>query len=70
MRFAVYLVLVVVAAIAAFSGNLLLALALGGAKALLVGVEYMELRTAARAHALVFALTIVAFVAGLGLIAA
>jgi hypothetical protein len=33
-------------------------------------MEYMELRKAARPHALAFALTIVAFVAGLGLIAA
>lgn len=55
----VYAALLCLAVLAAFSGRLELALALGGAKALLVGAQYMELRHADRRHALLFAATIV-----------
>ncbi len=70
MRLAVYLVLVCMAIGAAVAGELWIALALGGAKALLVGVEYMELRHAARAHALGFALGIVVLALGLAAVQA
>ncbi|MDQ3033184.1 MAG: hypothetical protein M3Y87_12265 [Myxococcota bacterium] len=62
MRALVYLALLGLALSAALSGQLALALALGGAKALLVGAEFMELRRADRRHALGFALMIVALV--------
>lgn len=66
MRLAAYLVLVTLAASAALSGDLFVAIALGGAKALVVGAEYMELRRAARLHAIAFALAVAALVTGLG----
>lgn len=64
MRALVFAVLLVLAVAAALSGHVHVALALGGVKALLVGVEFMELRHAARRHALGFA----ALVAGLVLV--
>jgi len=60
MRAAVYLVLLALAVVTAFSESLSLALALGGAKALLVGAEYMELRRADLRHALGFGVGIIA----------
>lgn len=65
VRIAVYVVLVVLAIGAVVSGELAVALALGGAKALLVGAEYMELRQAHRAHALGVALGLAVLVIGL-----
>ena len=55
MRVAVYLLMMLVAVIAVIEGEIALALALAGVKALLVGVGYMELRSAARSHMLGFA---------------
>ncbi|MGM0575503.1 MAG: hypothetical protein ACQEXJ_07210 [Myxococcota bacterium] len=54
MRAAAYLVMVALLLAAVASGQLVLALAIGGAKALVVGLEFMELRHAARAHAVGF----------------
>ncbi|HEY8431440.1 MAG TPA: hypothetical protein VIL20_23830 [Sandaracinaceae bacterium] len=51
MRAFVYVILLALAVGSAVHGRIALALALGGAKAVLVGIEYMELRGAARAHA-------------------
>jgi hypothetical protein len=65
VRLAAYVVLVALAIAAVFAGELWIALVLGGAKALLVAFEYMELRHAARAHAVVFALGMVVLVVGL-----
>lgn len=56
MRLAVYVVLITLAVVAVVHGQLALALAIGGAKAALVGLEYMELRQAARPHAIGFVL--------------
>lgn len=61
MRLAVYLVLVGLAVASVASGWVVVALALAGVKAVLVGLEYMELRHAHPAHA-------VGFVAGLVLL--
>jgi len=60
MRAAVYLVLLALAVVTAFSEHFALALALGGVKALLVGAEYMELRHADLRHALGFGVGIIA----------
>lgn len=61
MRLATYLALVLLAVLSVAAGQLRLALGLAAAKSLLVGWEFMELRTAAWPHRLAFA----AFVAGL-----
>lgn len=50
MRLAAYLVMVVLASVALATGEIALALSIGGAKALIVGVEFMELRHAAWPH--------------------
>lgn len=63
MLFATYLTLVLLAVASAAGGHLRLALILAATKALLVGLEFMELRHAARAH-------MVAFVAYVGLVVA
>lgn len=65
MRVAVYIVLISLAVAAMASGHLAVALTLGGAKAALVGVEYMELRRAARLHALAFVLGMAALTSAL-----
>lgn len=62
MRALVYGALLLLALVSISVGQLHLALALAGTKALLVGAEYMELRSAARPHALGFALVVVALV--------
>ena len=62
MRFLVYLALLGLALGAVALGDLHAALALAGAKTLLVGAEYMELRGAARPHALGFGLAVAALV--------
>lgn len=69
MRVAVYLVMMLVAVIAVIEGELALALALAGVKALLVGVGYMELRHAARSHMLGFAAGVTALTGVLVVIA-
>jgi len=62
MRAVVYLALLALALGAVLTGELRVALALAGTKALLVGAEYMELRSAARLHALGFAALIAVLV--------
>lgn len=70
MRVAVYLVMMLVAVIAVIEGEIALALALAGVKALLVGVGYMELGHAARPHMLGFVAGMAALTGALVLIAA
>ncbi len=53
-RLAVYVVLVALALASVVSGKIALALAIAGLKTLLVGLEYMELRHAHRAHLAAF----------------
>ena len=65
MRIAVYVALVALALAAAATGELTIALAIGGVKAALVGAEFMELRHAARAHGLAYAAAIAVLVLGL-----
>jgi len=65
MRFAAYVLMIGLLGIALYTGDIALALAAGGAKALLVGVEFMELRHAARAHLVGFALFTIALTGGL-----
>lgn len=62
MRALVYFALLALALGAVLTNELRLALVLAGTKALLVGVEYMELRSAARLHMLGFAAVIAALV--------
>ncbi len=50
MRVAAFLVMCALAVVSVIEGQLALALALGGAKAILIGAGYMELNQAARAH--------------------
>lgn len=50
MRVAAFLVMCALAVVSVIEGRLALGLAFGGAKAILVGVGYMELRHAARVH--------------------
>lgn len=64
-RFAVYVTLVGLALASVASGRFAIAIALAGAKALLVGLEYMELRHAHRAHLAVFAAWAVVLVTAL-----
>ncbi|MCZ7678114.1 MAG: hypothetical protein M5U28_04800 [Sandaracinaceae bacterium] len=68
MRIAVYVLLIALAVAAVAAGHLALALAVGGAKAALVGIEYMELRRAARLHALAFVLGMAALTGALVLL--
>ena len=53
-RLAVYLVLVALAVASVASGQNAVALTVAGVKTLLVGLEYMELRHAHRAHLAAF----------------
>lgn len=64
MRLAAYVLMLVLLAAAMVSGDLRLALAAAGLKAIVVGLEFMELRHAARGHMVGFVLGIAA-VAGL-----
>lgn len=61
MQLATYLTLVLLAVASAAYGHLRLALVLAAIKALLVGLEFMEVRHAARGH-------LAAFVAYVGLV--
>lgn len=65
MRLGAYFGLVNLAVIAAMSGDLRIALALGGAKAAIVGSEFMELRHANRAHAIGYMVAVALVVLGL-----
>lgn len=64
MRLVTWLALVGLSVAAVGAGRLHVALALGAAKALLVGLDFMELREAARPHAAAW----VAFIAGVTLL--
>lgn len=63
MRAATWVLLVTLSCVSVASGRLHLALALAAVKAVVVGLEFMELRHAARAH-------LVAFVGFVGLVTA
>lgn len=65
MRKVAFAVMIVLAIISILEGQLALALLFAGLKALIVGLEYMELRRAARPHAVGFALAVVALTVGL-----
>ena len=65
MRRIAFAVMVVLAIVSILEGQLALALLFGGLKALIVGLEYMELRRAARPHAIGFALAVIALSVGL-----
>jgi hypothetical protein len=54
MRIGAYIAMVLLVVGAVASGNMALALAVGGAKTAIVGVEFMELRQAARPHMVAF----------------
>ena len=60
MRAVTYLIMVVLVSAALFTGQIVLGLIAGGIKALLVGLEFMELRHAARPHAVVYTLWVLA----------
>jgi hypothetical protein len=60
----------VLAIISVVDGHLKLALAFAGLKAVMVGFGYMELRSAAYAHAVSFTLAMLALAGGLMLAAA
>lgn len=65
MRAAVFVTLIALAVAAATTGSLALALGLGGLKAALVGAEFMELRHAARPHAVAYVAVIAVLVLAL-----
>jgi hypothetical protein len=67
MRLATWLALVGLSVASVASGRLPVALVLGGVKALLVGLEFMELRHAARVHAAAYGLFLALLVAVLEL---
>lgn len=67
MRVAVYIVMVGLVVSAVAAGEIGIALVAAGAKTALVGLEYMELRHAARPHAIGFVFGAVALT---GLLAA
>jgi len=66
-RFTVYAALVALALGSVASGRFAIALALAGLKALMVGLEYMELRHAHRAHLAAFAGWVLTVVVALGI---
>lgn len=67
MRLATWLALVGLAVASVRAGRLDVALGLAGVKALVVGLEFMELRQAARLHAAAWALFVAALVGVLAL---
>ena len=69
MRLATFIVMAVLAVISVTEGNLRLALIFAGIKAVLVGVGYMELRSAAYVHLVGFSLAMFALTGVLILIA-
>lgn len=68
-RLVSWVLLLALSSAAVWDGRLGFALVAGAAKALLVGAEFMELRHAARAHAVAFAGFVAALAAGLWLVA-
>lgn len=68
MRFVVYLTLVAAVIASFFWGLWLPALVIGGVKATLVGIEYMELRHAHPLHGTAFVLGVVAVVLTLSIV--
>ncbi|MFW6067327.1 MAG: hypothetical protein ACOC97_03245 [Myxococcota bacterium] len=56
MRVAAYVAMVALVVWAVIVGDIALALAIGGTKTLVVGLEFMELRHAARPHLIGFGL--------------
>lgn len=56
MRLLTWLALLALSIVSVLVGRLSMALALGALKALLVGLEFMELRHAARVHAAAYVL--------------
>ena len=60
MRVIAFVVMVALAVASVLEGSVALAVVFGGVKALIVGLAYMELRDAARPHALGFAAGMVA----------
>ena len=54
MTIAIWFVLIVLATVATLAGRIDVALLCAGGKTLLVGIEFMELRHAARVHAAAF----------------
>ena len=69
MRLATFLCMAVLAFVSVTEDQLALALAFAGIKAVLVGVGYMELRSAARVHMVCFSLAMLALASGLVLTA-
>lgn len=65
MRMIAFAVMAALAVVSVIEGELALALVFAGLKALLVGLGYMELRGAARPHAVGFTLAMVALTGGL-----
>jgi len=69
MRLATFVCMAVLAIISVTEGHLALALGFAGVKAVLVGLGYMELRSAARVHMVSFSLAMFALAGGLVLVA-
>lgn len=70
MRVAAFVIMLVLAVISVMEGNLALALAFGGVKAVIVGLAYMELSRSARAHLVGFSVFILAVTGALVLVVA
>lgn len=68
MRIATWFVLVALAVVGLVMGEPRVGFGLAGVKALALGLEFMELKEAARLHAVVFALGVVALTAVLMLV--
>lgn len=69
MQLGVWLALVSLSVLSVLHGRVQVALGLAGLKALLVGLEFMELRHAARVHAAGYVLFLALLVVGLVLLA-
>lgn len=69
MRAVVFVALVALALLAAFTGRWAIALGVAALKSLLVAAEYMELRLAHRAHGAAFGLCVVALSLSLWILA-
>lgn len=68
MRVLTWVLLVALVSLAVWSGRPLVGFALAGAKALLVGAEFMELKHAARWHGATFGALVLLMVVLLGLL--
>lgn len=69
MRVVTWLVLVTLSVLSVLAGRLSLALVFAAAKAVLLGLEFMELRHAARLHAAAYVLFVAVVVAVLEVLA-